>query len=455
MFWRGQESQSAAIPIDIYRTLVGLMAIVYFYGLQQEWSTYTAWDGYLDHELIRHIFWFTRIGLYQPWMGDWGRYLLFLSGWACCFGIFLGWRPRLCAFWAWLIATSHLRWNFPVAYLNDSSVIMALFWCSLLPTGTTLVWWKRPWNWSHWRQQSVGDGVCKVFIANLALAYWVTGLTKLTSSYWIDGIALYCALQLNICRSQGWWGPETLPWLMPFNYGAHFLECALPLVFFLRVGHPLRWLGFAMACALHGGIILTIGIEYANACWILSWLFVLRVEIAEKLGLIVTQGLQALRLATGYAAVAISCIALSMSEGVPGMGKAYGVGFALQWSLGLSQEYHLFDWIDRYNYIIRDRSTFRDAPLEGAYPQGLRGFLLQSYLYDMRWMRLPRGQVGEWQRSLKRRIAQRLAQRLEDGPVVLVSDVTRITPTNLELKKWWSQEPARFEVRNHQVEGDI
>jgi hypothetical protein len=431
-----KEAQTPALPLDLYRCLVGLLALGYFGWLHSEWALYSSPEGYLDHEKIRKIFWFTRINLYQPWMGDWGRYALFLSGWAACLGVFTGWNSRRCAFWAWLVGTCHLRWNFPVANLNDTSVLFPLFWCALLPTGKTLQLWRGRQDWQAWTQTVVPGGVAKVFVVNLALAYWVTGLSKWTSMYWKKGIALYCALQLNVARTQGMWGVEYLPFLQLMNYAALLVECSLPLVFFLRVNHPLRWIGFVLALGLHGGIMLTIGIEYANALWILSWLIVLREDIAERLGWLRSQLLVGMRAATRYAATVVLIIALSMSEGVPGLGDAYGLGFALQWSLGLSQEYHLFDWIDRFNYVVRHRATLDGKPVESPFPPGLRGFLLMSYLYDMRWMRLPRGEMGEWQRSIKQRLAARSAARLQNGNYVLEGEVTRITPDNLDLHRW-------------------
>ncbi len=445
------EREAPALPVDIYRTIIGLVSLIYFWGLNSEWSLYTAPDGYLDHDMVRKIFWFARLTLYQPWMSDGFRYLLFLSGWLACLGVFLGWRPRLCAFWGWLVATSHFRWNFPVGYLDDSSIHLGLFWCMLLPTGTTLVWWKRPWHWGAWEQQCVPDGVCKVFVVNLCLGYWVTGLSKLTSRYWLEGKALYVALQLNISRTAGWWGIEALPILKVLNYSALLLECGLPLVFFLKPGSKLRLVGFLGACGLHLGIITTIGVNYANLCWLLCWVIVLREDLALYCGWARSSLLVARRWATRYAAVVVACIALAMSEGVPGLGEAYGLGFALQWSLGMSQEYHLFDWIDRFNFVVEDRATLDGKPLANAYPPGMRGLLLQSYLLDMRWMRLPRGQVGEWQRSLRERLETRLARRIPNGQVILSSRVTRVTLDNLDKHRWWVLEIDAFDIQNGKV----
>ena len=445
------ERETPALPIDAYRTVIGLLALIYFWGLNGEWALYTAPDGYLDHQMVRKIFWFTGLSLYQPWMPQGFLYLLFLTGWLATLGVFLGWRPRACAGWAWLIATSHFRWNFPLGYLDDSAVILGLFWCALLPTGHTLLWWKRPWDWSRWRNQCVPGGVCRVFVFNLTLSYWVTGFSKLASSYWLKGLALYVALQLNISRTHGWWGISALPALKVLNYGALVLECGLPLVFLLRPGHKLRLIGLLGACGLHLGIIATIGVNYANLCWLLCWLIALREDLALYFGWARSTVLVATRWATRYAAVVVACIALAMSEGVPGLGDAYGLGFALQWSLGMSQEYHLFDWIDRFNFVVEDRSTLDGKPLAHAYPPGMRGLLLQSYLLDMRWMRLPRGEVGQWQRSLRERLELQLAKRLQNGEVILSSHVTRITLDNLDMHRWWDLEIDAFRLKDGKV----
>ena len=446
------ERETPALPIDLYRSAIGLLALIYFWGLNSEWALYTGPDGYLDHEMIRKIFWFARLTLYQPWIPEPLLYGLFLSGWLACLGVFLGWRPRLCAFWGWLVATSHFRWNFPVGYLDDSSIHLGLFWCMLLPTGTTLVWWKRPYDWSAWRNQCVPGGVCRVFVVNLSLSYWVTGFTKLTSQYWLKGVALYVALQLNIARTHGWWGISALPALKLLNYGALVLECGLPLVFLLKPGNKLRLLGLLGACGLHLGIVSTIGVTYANLCWLLAWTIALREDLAIYFGWARSQLQVAGRWATRYAALVVACIALAMSEGVPGLGEAYGVGFALQWSLGMSQEYHLFDWIDRFNFVVEDRSTLDGQPLRNAYPPGMRGLLLQSYLLDMRWMRLPRGQVGEWQRSLRERLERQLARRIPKGEVILTSRVTRVTlPDNLDKHRWADLEIDAFSLDQGKV----
>lgn len=426
-----EEPQTPALPLDLYRCLIGLTAFFYFAWLQSEWQLYTAPDGFLDHDEVRRIFWFTQIGLYQPWMGDALRHGLFYSAWAATLGVLVGWRPRLCALWSWMVGSSHLRWNFPLANLNDTTMLFPLLWCALLPVGRTLTlktWQQR----SEWGRVLVPGGVARLFVWNMALSYWVTGLSKIFTLYWQQGIAVFVSLQLNISRTRGWWSPEPLWVWQAACWGTVLLECLLPLTLFLRPGNRLRILGFLTAFSLHFGIMTMIGVELANWLFILAWLVALREDLAIWWGWARSSVGVAMRNTTRYATLVFFCIALSMSEGVPGLGQAYGLGFALQWSLGLCQEYHLFDWIDRFNTVIEPNATLDGASVPLPFPQGLRGFLLQSYLFDMRWMRLPRGQVGEWQRSLRHRVALQAARQHPDGHLEVRTWVTRITPDNLD-----------------------
>jgi hypothetical protein len=45
----------------------------------------------------------------------------------------LGWRTRVCAAIALVVAASTYRWNFIVMYLDDAVVHLMLFWLLLLP----------------------------------------------------------------------------------------------------------------------------------------------------------------------------------------------------------------------------------------------------------------------------------------------------------------------------------
>jgi hypothetical protein len=118
----------------------------------------------------------------------------------------------------------------------------------------------------------------------------------------------------------------------------------------------------------------------------------------------------------------------------------------------MSQEYHLFDWVEKFNFVVYNQTRVNGQLRETSpLPVGIRGFLFQSYLLDMRWMRLPRGQQGEWQRSLRQRWARQLARQVGDGDILVEAEVTRPGPDNLDLKRRWKIEMLRFQARKGQV----
>jgi hypothetical protein len=57
-----------ALPVDVFRILVGLLSAVYFLQLYTQVSDFSSPDGLIDHKLIRQLFWYTRIGFFGPAM---------------------------------------------------------------------------------------------------------------------------------------------------------------------------------------------------------------------------------------------------------------------------------------------------------------------------------------------------------------------------------------------------
>src|SRR5207249_859554 len=96
------------------------------------------------------------------------------------------------------------------------------------------------------------------------------------------------------------------------------------------------------------------------------------------------------------------------------LGMLYQPAYAILWVVGIAQEYHLFDWIDKMNYHVTYRvstqptaGTTQSLDPTTLFPQSLRAALLQAYLYNMRWMRVP----PQHRVALKYSILSRLAQR--------------------------------------------
>src|SRR5215210_3981350 len=121
------------------------------------------------------------------------------------------------------------------------------------------------------------------------------------------------------------------------------------------------------------------------------------------------------------------------------MSSFYGV----LWCAGLAQSYRLFDWIDQYNYYItydvveqRLDGTVDTLDDEDLFPRTLRSVLLQSYLHDATWMKVPRNRLADLQRSLFERYARRFCQRCgEGGRIEVIANVQRTTADNLDLRR--------------------
>src|SRR5690606_26596298 len=60
-----------ALPVDVFRVLVGLLAATHFVRLLVEYPRISAPEGLIDHALTLDIWWFTRLGLFQPGIPGW------------------------------------------------------------------------------------------------------------------------------------------------------------------------------------------------------------------------------------------------------------------------------------------------------------------------------------------------------------------------------------------------
>jgi hypothetical protein len=211
-----------ALPIDIFRVLVGLLGFVYFVQLMIEVPDFSSPEGLIDHKLLQEIFWYTRWSLFQAGMASWHFYLIFLLAALAAWMVILGWRPKLAAAVLYVIAVSTYRWNFLVVYLDDGMMYLVLLWLLLLPIGRTLVFqeWLTTGKpvWRRWKQTTIPRVAVHGFLANLALLYLTAGLWKWTSPMWLDGSALYAGLKMSISRAPDFWRPEHLHLLTIAKY---------------------------------------------------------------------------------------------------------------------------------------------------------------------------------------------------------------------------------------------
>jgi hypothetical protein len=449
---------TAALPLDIFRIAVGLLAFAYFARTLAEAGDISSPDGLIDHEFSLRVLWFTRLGLFQTGITAGMLRSIFAS--ACLLSVFvtIGFRVKLAAAVLYLIAVSTYRWNYLVTYVDDSIVHLLLFWLILLPVGHTLVL-HRARHWDEWKHKLVPGTAMRCLLWNVALLYLVAGLWKWASPMWRSGTALLAVLQLPIAYAPAFWGPDQLTMLHAMNYLALVLETAFPLLLILPVGHWLKYALLAALVAFHGGIIGTLRIPFANLACLAAIPLLLRHEIMrwllprgrrEQTAAAGARGDARMAPAGRAALLFVSTLTLAMASSVTlpnwrgakhpdgvveGLGPAQLLFFSALWSVGMAQQYQLFNWIDDRNYSV-EYEVYRsslDAPLQPAsveaiFPRSIRSVLLQGYLFGVSWAQIPASEQPELKRSLYSRFARRYCRTHAGGDEVSVySKVRRVT----------------------------
>lgn len=461
---RGLLHETWALPLDLFRIAAGGLCVAYFVTLFLQVQDFSAPDGFLDHTLLRDIFWFTRLSLFHPGFPASFFHVIFSIACLGSLGIVVGYRVKICAAILFIIAVSTYRRNFLVIYVDDAFMHLLLFWLLLLPVGHTLVLgeWLREGQSClvRWRQIIVPGIVVKCFLANVCLLYLIAGLWKLTSPLWQQGFALYAILHLPIAYMPTFWEPQHLSLLQIANYWALVIEPLLPVFLLQRPRHPLKWFGLVCQLSFHLGILLTLRVPFANLGLMATACLFFRAEILQRLWpqtSSLAPGQRARLDSCGRIALVFLCVlSLAVSYRVPVLGMAYKPAYALLWTIGIAQDYHLFDWIDRTNYHVVYRVTTRSATgevqrLDPAviFPQSLRGTLVQAYIHNIRWMAVPSQRRRELRQSILTRTAQRFCRTYTpSAPVMVSAIIQRLRPENTTLNQ--SKERLVMEFQCHQ-----
>jgi hypothetical protein len=434
--------------------------MAYFLRLLLEVRDVSSPDGLIDHAFQAHLFWFTRLSLFQPGLSTAFFYGIYTAGCLGAWGLVLGYRVKLCAALLFVIAVSHYRWNFLVFSVDDSLIHLFLFWLLLLPVGHTLClqdWLRqRTHCLARWSQVTVPGGALRCFLGNICLVYLVSGLWKLESPLWRQGFALYATLRLPIAYAPDFWQPEHLPFLRVSTYVVFILEPLLPLLLLQRPGHPLKWCGLLGQLGFHLGIIVTLRVPYANLGLLASAVLFFREELMRALlqrqqCTVVLRQTGSLDRLGRIALVFLLVLTLAMLRRLPGIGMVHMPAYALLWVAGIAQDYQLFNWIDKKNYYVVHFVTAQmpghppqslDATM--LFPRSLRSTLLQTYLRDVRWMPLPPQHRPALKQILLQRFAQRFCTRYPTTARVNAGAVIqRILPENSALtrgrKQFWME----------------
>ena len=430
-------------PIDLFRTLVGLLSFGHFARLWWERHLYTSPHGALDHALIESFYPFTIQPLLRPWMGDAWPSAVFLVAMALSLALAAGVRSRWTAAALFLIAVCAYRWNFLVLYVDDAVMHLLLFWVALLPEGQALSWRGRA---RGWREERAPGMVVRLCLANVALIYAVAGGTKWLSPMWRDGAALYAVLRHPVAWSPEWWdappgfGIQALCWV------TLVVEPLLALLVVLPRHHPLKYGLLGVGLALHLGIIATMDLVVANLGCLALMALVFHGELAAppdpepegRFPLGWRERVAAVMMARLTVAMIGSSLQPQWRQPVgerpaplthrwtaEAGSAAQSIAFAGLWCMGLAQQYRLLDWIDERDVHLRSsRVTVRrgDALETLGYdaflPRTTRGVLLFSYLSGFTWNALPREQLDRLRPVIAERLARRFCRRLDgDGDV--------------------------------------
>ncbi len=457
-----------ALPIDLFRICVGIVLLAYFIRTFMEVADFSGPDGLLDHELILKMYWFTEIGIFRPWMGATWFYAAFGIAIACCVPLILGYRVKLFSLILYIIAVSTYRRNFIVMYVDDAIMHLLLFWMLVLPVGRTLVLGEllkdRSAAWSKWKDATVPGAALRCFFWNLILLYLVAGLWKWTSPMWLDGTALYVVFKLPVSYFHEFWNASHIPFLKVFNYATLVLEPLVPLMFFLRRGSRLKYILLAAFVGLHILSALTLNIPFANIACAATAILMFREELMEYIrgSYVVPQGIAKFGISGAVSLLMVTMLTLAMvsavtminwrtaprvspdhakpTTNVPQLvdGRADGLGsvqmsfYSVLWLMGIAQQYQLFNWIDDRNYATHYRVVVdgKDADPDEMFVRSLRGVLLDFYIHDITWMKVPPEHRSELRQSILSRTANRYCHVAKPvGVVEAHSSFERINPS--------------------------
>jgi hypothetical protein len=414
-----------ALAVDLFRVLVGVLAATHFVRLLLEVPEISSPDGLIDHALVQDLYWYTRIGLFQPGVPGWVFPLAYAVGLIAAGLVIVGWRVRLGALIALVIAASAYRWNFIVMYLDDAVVHLMLFWLLLLPAGRTLTiaGLRDPAARAAWPTLHVSGVAVRCLLVNVCWIYFIAGVWKLDSALWREGFGLYASMKVEIARMPDLWTPAHLPLLRVADWLVMALEPVLPLPLLLRRGHPLKWIGAVGFLVFNLFIAGTLGITWAicglTATLVLFFADELGGWAAHRAGAAphaaappsATPAPRRWVRAEVGAVVFLALIVAATARHIRAFGALNVPAYAALWMVGVGQDYRLFNWIDRVAFQVRTdvRVTRPDgspgALPEDAMPDHFRALLLRGYAHDVRWLIIPEGRTFDLRLSLARRQA--------------------------------------------------
>ncbi len=453
----------AALPVDFFRVLVGLIALGYCARQLGEVDLYWGPDSLVPHAVSRSVFAFTWQPLFPLGASNGWVTAVFGTGCALSVAIVLGIFPRVCALGLYALVVCAYRYDFLVLFVDDVVVHLLLFWVVLLPVGSTLsipaLVRNQKGSWATWRHARVSGTTVRLFLANLAFLYLVAGLSKWGSPLWRSGDAIYAVLRLPMSHLSELVDDSHVPFLRYLDYATLIVEPLLGVGILVSSNRAAR-IGLVTSLLLfHLGIAVAVDVPFAN----LGCLSVLPLLWRRSARARAPRARRAsARIETAVGLVVLILLVGAMFGSLtgpawrnPGLAEEHGkpsfvegasaetggpmqtAFFGSLWCLGLAQQYRLLDWIDDRNFHVTTR--FRVTPNDGSsptlvaggaiLPHDMRTSLLLSYLGGVTWMPIPPRGVLPVRRDIENRIALRTCKLLRTNAYVeLEADYARVDP---------------------------
>jgi len=468
-----------ALPIDIFRILVGLLSFIFFLRTYLETGDFSNPNGLIDHVLSQDLYPATRFSFFQPGLSLVFFQIIFMLAGLVSWLLILGYWVKLAAAFLFVVAVSTYRWNFLVMHVDDAIMHLLLFWMLLLPIGHTLVLQEYLDNGASveiWRTLTVPGTTMRLFLMNLSLLYLAAGLWKWTSPMWRAGTALYAVFKIAISRAPKFWRPSHLPLVKVANYVALVLEPLFPLMFLLPTNSWVKWMLFIGFLGFHFGIIATMKIPLANLAMVGATVIIFRNELMQFILNGAPPQLELhFRGQPGFsdlvALILVICLTLMV---IWKAGSASGLFRPLSrinqiitgthqnpmygplWAIGIAQSFRLFDWIDARNYHISfdilettDDMRTHNIDTQELFPVSTRYVLLQSYLFGNIWRTIDPARLSDLRRTIFTRYARRYCKNHKDmGLIEVYATVQRVTSDNLSLSRGVRRLIMRFACRD-------
>lgn len=255
-FWLGQADLA---PLGLFRIVFGLLLVNWFWQLGPDLGEFFTDEGLLPRSSALASFGdrFSLLHLFGQW---WQVALFYAAAVASALLLAIGYRTRIAAVLAFVAVISFQDRNPLILDGSDLVYRLTAFWLIFTAAGDR-------YSVDALLKRSRGEAVpptgwalpIRILQLQIAWVYLATGLEKLGGTYWLDGTAVYYALQLQhtFGRSYAYFLTQVPELVRLASWGTLAVELFfLPLVFFPILQPLLRLVAVAAAASLHLGIAL-------------------------------------------------------------------------------------------------------------------------------------------------------------------------------------------------------